>query len=198
MVFGVYDTASLWPEYIAYRTGHFLLVYTVVNIAFCRYSLQMFELFSFGTLGNKHEQCGDENTIVVYNVIDSRSSYKSSYRTYLDKPNPDFIYDSCIYLHSVNPSTTYQMSFKDTHDIQPRRCLEICTRYHQNYALLNRNKCLCTNIPPKRKKASDSFTSQDFSCTRECPGNYFYTCGNSSNSSVYSMYTMKLHCPASK
>ncbi|CAF4155070.1 unnamed protein product, partial [Adineta steineri] len=143
--------------------------------------------------GNKHEQCGDKNIIVVYNVTRTILSY-TSYLTESDRQNPDFSYDSCVYLSSVNPSTMYQFNFKSMSDIHPRRCLEICDKYHQHYALLNGNKCVCTNNLPKRRKPSDVFTSQDFRCTRECPANYFYTCGSTSNSSLYSVYTMNLHC----
>ncbi|CAF1252225.1 unnamed protein product [Rotaria sordida] len=143
-------------------------------------------------LGNKHEHCGDENTIVVYNITRSLSYYEVSLSA--ESSNPDFIYDSCVYLHSVNRSIMYQFNIKHIYNIHPRHCLEICNKYHQNYALINGNKCLCTNKPPKRRKLSNYFTPQDFYCNRECLGNYFYTCGSINNASLYSVYTMKLHC----
>ncbi|CAF4347646.1 unnamed protein product, partial [Rotaria sordida] len=37
----------------------------------------------------------------------------------------------------------------------------------QQYALLNSNKCLCTNIL-MRKKQDDRFSPPDFNCTQEC------------------------------
>ncbi|CAF1522551.1 unnamed protein product [Rotaria sordida] len=150
--------------------------------------------------GNKHEQCGDENTIVIFykfsTALTSESDSDSSPNR-LDKPNPDFVFDGCVNLNSVNQLTTYQFSFKRTIDIHPRHCLELCTSYKQKYALLNSNKCLCTNVSPKKKK-NNHFTNFDSNCTRECPANYFYTCGNTTKSSLYSMYTMELNCPADK
>ncbi|UJR19928.1 hypothetical protein I4U23_023060 [Adineta vaga] len=143
--------------------------------------------------GNKHEQCGDENTIIVYNLtISLLSSYDYSRIT---ESNPPFSYDSCIYLHSINPSTMYQFNIKHAYDTHPRHCLEICNRYNQSYALLNSNKCLCTNNLPPRRKPSNVFKSQDLSCNRECPGNYFHTCGAENNASIYSTYALKLSCP---
>ncbi|CAF1003222.1 unnamed protein product [Rotaria sordida] len=144
--------------------------------------------------GNKHERCGDENTIFIFYVSGYLFSSRFALRNKLDKPNPDFIFDDCINLNSVNPSTMYQFNFKRTNDIHPRHCLELCTNYKQKYALLNSNKCLCTNVSLK-KKQDDPYPSLDFNCTRECPANYFYTCGNTSNSSIYSMYVMELNCP---
>ncbi|CAF1051081.1 unnamed protein product [Rotaria sp. Silwood1] len=144
--------------------------------------------------GNKHERCGDDNTIVIFYIVDTLFASRVGFRNKLDKPNPDFIFDDCVNLNSVNPSTMYQFNFKRTSDIHPRHCLELCTNYKQTYALLNLNKCLCTNVSPK-KKQYDLFISLGLNCTRECPANYFYTCGNTSNSSIYSMYVMELNCP---
>ncbi|CAF1080639.1 unnamed protein product [Adineta ricciae] len=142
--------------------------------------------------GNKYEQCGDENTIVVYNFTQNKASYESISRS---EPHPDFTYDGCVYLHPINLLTTYQFNMKSITDIHPRHCLELCNHYHQAYALLNGNKCLCTNHLPQRRKTSDTFISQDFSCNRECSANYFYTCGAVNNASIYSVYHMRLHCP---
>ncbi|CAF4191400.1 unnamed protein product, partial [Rotaria sp. Silwood2] len=89
------------------------------------------------------------------------------------------------------------VNLKHTNDIHPRHCLELCNNYKQKYALLNLNKCLCTNVLPKKKK-NNLLTQFDLSCTRQCSANYFYTCGNPTNSSLYSMYTMELNCPTDK
>lgn len=117
-----------------------------------------------------------------------------------DKQHSDFGYDGCVYLSSVNPSRTYQFNIKNLRNIYPRHCLELCNTYQQNYALLNGNKCLCTNRIPKIESSNKLFSvsSTDLICTQECPGNYFYTCGSTTNSSVYSVYSMKLHCPNGK
>ncbi|CAF3918278.1 unnamed protein product [Rotaria sp. Silwood1] len=144
--------------------------------------------------GNKYERCGNQNTIVIFYISGNLFSSRFGLQNKLDKPNPDFVFDDCINLNSVNPSTMYQFNFKRTIDVHPRHCLELCTNYQQKYALLNSNKCLCTNISPK-KKQYNLFAPLDFNCTRECPANYFYTCGNTSNSSIYSMYVMELNCP---
>ncbi|CAF3311986.1 unnamed protein product [Rotaria sp. Silwood2] len=144
--------------------------------------------------GNKHERCGDENTIVTFYIVGNLFVSRFGLQNKPDKPNPDFVFDDCVNLNSVNPSTMYQFNFKRTRDIHPRHCLELCTNYQQTYALLNSNKCLCTNVSPERKQY-DLFASLDFNCTRECPANYFYTCGNTSNSSIYSMYVMERNCP---
>ncbi|CAF5082540.1 unnamed protein product, partial [Rotaria sp. Silwood1] len=42
---------------------------------------------------------------------------------------------------------------------------------------------------------SEISTLSNFDCTQECAANYFYTCGNSTNSSLYSVYAMQLTCP---
>ncbi|CAF3849238.1 unnamed protein product, partial [Rotaria sp. Silwood1] len=144
--------------------------------------------------GNQHEHCGNENTIVV---IENPSYIFSSKDEDIDKITTftsDFAYDTCIHLNSVNQSTTYEFNLTDENDIHPRHCLELCTNYKQKYALLNSNKCLCTNILTK-KKQDDPFSSSNFNCTQECSANYFYTCGNPTNSSIYSVYVMKIKCP---
>ncbi|CAF1570035.1 unnamed protein product, partial [Rotaria sordida] len=46
------------------------------------------------------------------------------------------------------------------------------------------------------KKRSDRFSLLDFNCTQECQGNYFYTCGNAKNSTLYSMYVENPKCPS--
>lgn len=126
-------------------------------------------------------------------------SYRFSSQNKQDKPNPDFVYNSCVYLNSVEPSNTYQYNFKRPSLNHPRHCLELCSKAQQKYALLNLNKCLCTNVPPPKKKPSVSLLDlPDFNCTQECPGNYFYTCGNTTNSSLYSMYVMEVQCHPGK
>jgi hypothetical protein len=73
----------------------------------------------------------------------------------------------------------------------------LCTNYKQKYSLLNSNRCLCTNIPLEKAKdnlfASFRTTSSN-NRTQECQANYFYTCGNTNNSNIYSVYVSKLQC----
>ncbi|CAF4156401.1 unnamed protein product [Rotaria sp. Silwood2] len=147
--------------------------------------------------GSQHELCGNEDTIVVFEDPNSIFQFNDDDIDSLTTPSFYFVYDSCIYLHSVNQSTMYEFELTRINDIHPRYCLELCTNYRQKYALLNSNKCLCTNIPLK-KKQNNAFESSDLNCTQECSGNYLYTCGNSENSSIYSMYIMKTNCPADK
>ncbi|CAF4640973.1 unnamed protein product [Rotaria sp. Silwood2] len=87
----------------------------------------------------------------------------------------------------------YQFNFKRARDIYLRHCLELCAYFKQKYAL-NSNKCLCTNLLPK-KKNDYLFATLDYNGSQKCPANYFYTCGNTSNSLIYSMYVMELNCP---
>ncbi|CAF4012693.1 unnamed protein product [Rotaria sp. Silwood2] len=147
--------------------------------------------------GSQHELCGNEDTIVVFEDPNSIFQFKDDDIDSLTTPSFYFVYDSCIYLHSVNQSTMYEFELTRINDIHPRYCLELCTNYRQKYALLNSNTCLCTNIPLK-KKQNNAFESSDLNCTQECSGNYLYTCGNSENSSIYSMYVMKTNCPVDK
>lgn len=148
-------------------------------------------------LGNQFEYCGNESIVVILNIgkniIPER--YGNTYK--LVTVNPDFVYDSCIYVNTINSSSMYEFGFINSNDIHPRHCLELCSYYQQKYALLNLNKCLCTNVQ-MRTKRMDILDFAESNCTQTCPGNYFYTCGNISNSSMYSMYVMQPKCPPGK
>ncbi|CAM4808312.1 unnamed protein product [Rotaria magnacalcarata] len=145
--------------------------------------------------GNQNEYCGNNNTVVAINsagvtlssIYDNIDIFKSLY--------PDFIHDACIHVDSAKQSTMYGFYLNRSSDVHPRHCLELCTKYEQKYALLNSNKCLCTNIQIKPRKTDSWFLPQDNNCTDECQGNYFYSCGNINNSSIYSVYSMQLNCP---
>ncbi|CAF1026064.1 unnamed protein product [Rotaria sordida] len=141
--------------------------------------------------GNVHERCGDKNTIVVFHVVDVRRIY-SLMRIPMDS-YPDFVYDSCIYVSSFNSSTTYQFNLNNVHNIHPRHCLQLCTNYQQKYAFINSNLCLCTNIPLKDTQYDTTILENQY-CSYECSANYFYTCGNKTNSTIYSMYIMQPKC----
>ncbi|CAF3685928.1 unnamed protein product, partial [Rotaria sp. Silwood1] len=144
--------------------------------------------------GNQHEHCGNENTIVVFEnpIYILPFTYVNIGK--LATSNADFAYYRCIHLDTMNQSTLYEFNLTHENDIHPRHCLELCTNYKQKYALINSNKCLCTNILTK-KKEDTLFTPRDRNCIQECSANYFYTCGNSTNSSLYSVYVMKTKCP---
>ncbi|CAF3728420.1 unnamed protein product [Rotaria sp. Silwood1] len=144
--------------------------------------------------GNPHEHCGDNDTIVAIPNHQNIFLTKNSNTYKLSKSTPDFVYDGCINLISMNQSIMYHFNLNHTSDIHPRHCLELCTNYKQKFALLNSNKCLCTNIRMKNNNSEIS-TLSNFDCTQECAANYFYTCGNSTNSSLYSVYAMQLTCP---
>lgn len=149
--------------------------------------------------GNQYEQCGDDNTVVIQHMAQALSSHRLDLDNKQDKSYSDFTYESCVHLSSVNPSTIYQFNINNLRDIHPRHCLELCNRNRQKYALLNRNKCLCTNkIPGKSLTGSATLSSINFNCTQECPGNYLYKCGSPTNSSLYSVYTMEIYCPVGK
>lgn len=142
-------------------------------------------------LGNQHEQCGKNDIVIIFHILDSRRTYSDA-RTPAE-PFPDFIYDSCIQVDAFNSSTTYQFNLNEKKNVHPRHCLELCTNYQQKYALMNANKCFCTNTPLKNgEPGSEIFTSQD--CSQRCSGNYFYSCGNHSNPTIYSMYVMQPKC----
>jgi len=138
--------------------------------------------------GNQHERCGNDNTIIVFYIDDSRRTFTEA-RTPA-QPFPDFVYDSCINVNSFNPSTTYQFHINNIH---PRHCLELCTNYQQKYALINTNKCFCTNIPIKNDEYDNEILLNQ-NCSHECSSNYFYTCGNTIKSTIYSMYIMQPKC----
>lgn len=138
-------------------------------------------------LGNRHERCGDDDTIIVFHILDSRRrSVESSVST---QSYPDFGYDSCIFVSSLNSSTTYRL---DMNNVHPRHCLELCNRYNQIYALINGDQCFCTNVPMKTDDNNEILANEE--CSFKCSGNYFYTCGNKNNLTMYSMYTMKPQC----
>ncbi|CAF0983844.1 unnamed protein product [Adineta steineri] len=142
--------------------------------------------------GNKNEQCGNKDTIIVFHIIDSRRIYSDA-RTPAE-PYPDFIYDSCIYLNSFdNTSTTYKFKLTNRTDLHPRHCLELCTKYKQKYALINSNTCFCTNIQLKDEKSKSEILANKH-CSLQCSANYFYTCGHKLNSTLYSVYIMQPKC----
>ncbi|CAF2683234.1 unnamed protein product [Rotaria sp. Silwood2] len=145
--------------------------------------------------GNQNELCGNTNTIVVFHLSENSFASKYIYNNNDPKPYPDFIYDGCIHLSSDNQSGIYQFSLIHINDIHPRHCLELCKKYKQQYALLNSNKCLCTNVLKKKKQDDILLIHVDFDCTQECQGNYLHTCGNTSNSTIYSMYVTHPRCP---
>ncbi|CAF1411640.1 unnamed protein product [Rotaria sordida] len=146
--------------------------------------------------GNQNERCGNTDTMVIVHATDNIPSFKLDKNYILSKQHPDFIYDNCVHVNFPNKSGIYQFSLNHINDVHPRHCLELCKKYKQQYALLNSNKCLCTNIPmTKRQNALRLFIPPDFDCNQECQGNYLYTCGNTSNSTIYSVYVMHPRCP---
>jgi len=139
-------------------------------------------------LGNQHEKCGNDDTIIVFHILYSQRTYNNVPKP--AEPFPDFIYDSCINVNSFNSSTTYQFNLNHIH---PRHCLELCTNRQQKYALINLNKCFCTNIPIKNDEYNTDILSNQ-QCSKHCSANYFYTCGNNESSTIYSMYIMQPKC----
>ncbi|CAF4534775.1 unnamed protein product [Rotaria sp. Silwood2] len=141
--------------------------------------------------GNSHELCGNDNTIVVFQILDSRRTY-SFVRTPAE-PFPNYAYDRCIRLNSFNQSIIYHFAIYNKHEFHPRYCLAFCTKYEQKYALINDNECLCTNEPMK-----DEYNDVDIlpgqHCSQQCAGNYFYSCGNKNNLAIYSMYLLLPKC----
>ncbi|UJR31253.1 hypothetical protein I4U23_018755 [Adineta vaga] len=141
--------------------------------------------------GNSHELCGDDNTIVAFQILDSRRTFTFS-RT-PPEPFPNYVYDSCVRLNSFNQSAIYRFTFTDLQAYHPRYCLTLCTKYKQKYALINNDTCLCTNKPMKDEENDVTIlTGQD--CSQQCLGNYFYSCGHQSNSTIYSMYVLLPKC----
>jgi hypothetical protein len=57
---------------------------------------------------------------------------------------------------------------------------------------MNNKECLCTNIPVKNEESIDELANQN--CPQQCSGNYFYSCGNKDNSTLYSMYILQPKC----
>ncbi|CAF4943073.1 unnamed protein product, partial [Rotaria sp. Silwood1] len=144
--------------------------------------------------GNQHERCGNRDTIVVLRITAFQHPSRYSLNNKQAKLYPDFFYHSCVHLNFLNQSAIYRFNLNRIKDIQPRHCLELCTKYSQHYAILNSNTCLCVNIP-MIKQQNNIFTLRDYNCNQECQSNYFYTCGNTSNSNIYSMYIMPTKCP---
>ncbi|CAF1131378.1 unnamed protein product, partial [Rotaria sordida] len=140
--------------------------------------------------GNSHELCGNDNTIVVFQILDSHRTY-SFVRTSTE-PFPSYAYDSCIRLNSFNQSIIYEFTIYNKHEFHPRYCLAFCTKYEQKYALINDKKCLCTNKPMKDADDVDILSEQH--CSQSCAANYFYSCGNQNNVAIYSMYLLQPKC----
>ncbi|CAF3506525.1 unnamed protein product [Rotaria sp. Silwood1] len=117
--------------------------------------------------GNPHERCGNTNTIVILHVAENliQPSFDNTNKQF--PLYPDFVYDSCIHLNFTNQSEIYQFNLNHINDVHPRHCLELCKSYKQQYALLNSNKCLCTNIL-MRKKQDKRFTFLNYNCSQKC------------------------------
>ncbi|CAF3819420.1 unnamed protein product [Rotaria sp. Silwood1] len=143
------------------------------------------------TLGNPNQYCGDTNTIIVLlrkNVLYLAHFYTPSryYRQY-----PDFVYVGCVQFNNIKQLGMYQFNIVNRQDVHPRHCLQLCKKYEQQYALLKSNTCLCTNIPIEKVKNQLNL----FNCDRKCYGNYFYKCGHTIDSSMYSVYLIRPACP---
>ncbi|CAM4971429.1 unnamed protein product [Rotaria socialis] len=145
--------------------------------------------------GNENEYCGNDHTIVAINSDEVTSSFIYDNTDTFKPSHTDFIHDACIHVDSVKQSTMYGFYLNRPNDVHPRHCLELCTKYEQKYALLNAKKCLCTNIQIQTRETDSWLSPRDTNCTDECQGNYFYSCGNINNSSIYSVYSMQKHCP---
>lgn len=128
-----------------------------------------------------------------------RTSSSSIYNSIikLTPPYPDFIYNTCLHVDTAGQSMMYEFYLNHPKDVHPRHCLELCTQYQQKYALLNSKKCLCTSIQIKTVEF-DKPSFHDTNCRENCQGNHFYSCGNISNSSIYSVYSMQKKCPFGK
>ncbi|CAF4814201.1 unnamed protein product [Rotaria socialis] len=144
---------------------------------------------------NENEYCGNDHTIVAINSNEVTSSFIYDNTDTFKPSHTDFIHDACIHVDSVKQSTMYGFYLNRPNDVHPRHCLELCTKYEQKYALLNAKKCLCTNIQIQTRETDSWLSPRDTNCTDECQGNYFYSCGNINNSSIYSVYSMQKHCP---
>ncbi|CAF4937961.1 unnamed protein product, partial [Rotaria magnacalcarata] len=146
-------------------------------------------------LSNQHEYCGNNNTVVATSINRMSSLFRYSSAIQLTPSYPDFIYDTCLSVDTARQSKMFQFYLNRADDVHPRYCLELCTKYEQKYALLNANKCLCTNIQIQTRETDSWSLHQDNNCTEQCLGNYLYSCGNINNSSIYSVYSMQLNCP---
>lgn len=141
--------------------------------------------------GNSHELCGDENTIVAFQILDSRRTF--TYARTPAEPFPAYVYDSCMLINAFNQSTFYQFRITNRDDLHPRYCLSLCTKYQQKYALINHDYCLCTNEPIKNDFDNiEILTTKN--CTQSCRGNYFYSCGYKDNPMIYSLYLLLPEC----
>jgi len=135
--------------------------------------------------------CGNENTIVAFQILDPRRTF--TYARTPAEPFPNYVFDGCVRLKLFNQSLTYQFNIQDQENFHPRYCLAFCTKYEQKYALINNEECLCTNTPMKDEENNvDILTGQD--CSQQCSGNYFYSCGNENNLTIYSMYVLQPKC----
>ncbi|CAF3871152.1 unnamed protein product [Rotaria sordida] len=77
-----------------------------------------------------------------------------------------------------------------THELCMSTCMDLVAHYEQRYALLNSNTCLCMN---NTITTTNKLTF--FNCDRKCYGNYFYRCGHTNDSTIYSVYLMRPVCP---
>jgi len=135
--------------------------------------------------------CGNENTIVAFQILEPRRTF--TYARTPAEPFPNYVFDGCLHLNLFNRSLIYQFNIQDKENFHPRYCLAFCTKYEQKYALINNVECLCTNIPMKDEEDNvDILTGQD--CSQQCEGNYFYSCGNKNNLTIYSMYLLQPKC----
>lgn len=146
--------------------------------------------------GNRHETCGSDTSVVVLKT-GAFFSY-SKYRTKkMNVPSIDFFYDSCVQLNTSHQSSVLSFELKGDVDTHPRHCLELCSKYERPKALLSSKKCLCLNtsqyLDSEVKQHVDSVK-----CSQECRGNYFYSCGNENDSTIYSAYLLRKSCPPGK
>ncbi|CAF3363218.1 unnamed protein product [Rotaria sp. Silwood2] len=146
--------------------------------------------------GNKNQRCGDTDTVVVLNVRKNQNMLQTSSEYHTFGLNSDIVYKNCAHFNFENSSEIYQFNFLHEQDVHPHYCVQLCAKYQQQYALLNSNKCLCTNIQIKGElKENYRFLLFDSPCNQHCLGNYFYSCGRNSNSTIYSVYTRRSDCP---
>ena len=143
------------------------------------------------SLGNPLEYCGDSSTVVAFQILDARRTF--TYARTPPEPFPEFVHDSCIHWSTVNASVAYQFSIEDSNGPHPRHCLALCSQVNQKYALLNDDRCLCTNMPLKSVLDGVSVLGNN-NCDQQCKGNFFYLCGNQRNRTVYSMYINQPKC----
>lgn len=75
----------------------------------------------------------------------------------------------------------------------PRYCLALCEKFQQKYALINNAECLCTNSPIKQRD-DDIEILKGQNCSQPCNANYFYSCGSTVKTMIYSLYVMQPKC----